>query len=121
MTKNKYDERGSVCWRDIVKCVEWALRVRFYEADRYIERVYIDRRYELERLEHDLERALSRCERVFYHFELLNSLRRFLRYKPKTVEQLKIRRCFEFYEENRKTPCSGSLPADTTGGQKDIE
>lgn len=113
--KSKYDDLVSVCWRDVLRCLEWALRVRCLRAGDLLDAVMmdIDHRYP-DCLERDLRYALGACERVIYYFELLNSLRRFLRYNSKTVDQLKIRRYVEFYQE--KSPDSADVAAFTIGG-----
>lgn len=119
MKKNKYDEMIPVCWRDVLRCLDWALIVRRHSAERWIDKVEADIEHSYpDYLEHDIHSALGACECVFYHFELLNTLRRFLRYKPKDAFRAGVQRCYDFYEQYKKeSPCSGSLSASTTRGQ----
>lgn len=118
MKKSKYDEMMSVCWRDVLRCLEWALTVRQHEAERWIDDVEYDIDHIWpERLLYDTRKALACCELVIYHYELLNSVRWFLKYKPKTEEQLHLERCMRFYRDNKgKSPDSACLAANTEGG-----
>lgn len=119
MKKSKYDEMMSVCWRDVLRCLEWALMVRRHEAERWLDCVAndIDHIWP-ERIRDDMRKALGSCERVIYHYELLNSVRRFLKYKSKTEEQLHLERCMRFYRHNKsESPDSACLAANTEGGQ----
>lgn len=120
MKKNKYDEMISVGWRDVLRCLEWALLVRRHEAERWLDCVAedIDHLWP-ERIEDDMRHALSVCELVIHHYELLNSVRLFLKYKPKTERQLHLERCMSFYRCNKsESPDSAfCLAANTDGGQ----
>lgn len=123
MRKSKYDFMVSVCWRDVLRCLRWGLNVRYHDVVRWIDYVREDIEHGYpEVLDVHLSYALEGCERVFYYFELINSVRSFLRYKPKTAIQLGIQRCYDFYAEYKKeSPSSDSLSASTTGGRSDIE
>lgn len=116
MVKGKYNELEPVCWREVLRCLEWALSVRRLEADLHIDRVIadIDHAYP-ERYPEDLQRTLRACEYVFQQYELLCSVRRFLRYKPKTPERLELLRCMRFWA--KESPGGGSLAAHTLEGQ----
>ena len=123
MRKNKYDIMAPVVWRDVLKCLEWALVVRKHEAQRLIDEVERDVKHNYpERLESHVNSALGVCERVFFHFELLNSLRLFLNYKAKRPCDLNIQGCYDFYFlYNGKSPSSCDLAASTTRGLWDSE
>lgn len=123
MKRSKYDETIPVSWRDVLRCLEWALVVRRYEAERWLDAVQVDIEHNYpDDLQKALQRALGACERVFYHFELISSLRRYLRYKPKTAERLGVQRCYDFYAQYKKgSPGSASLEARTTEGRSTSE
>lgn len=119
MKKRKYDDVVSVCWRDVLHCLEWALLVRRHESERWLDSIDDDiEHFFPERLRYHTLNALECCDRVLHHYELLNSVRRFLKYEPKTVEQLHIERCVNFYIQNKSvSPSSACLAANTEGGQ----
>lgn len=119
MKRNKYDVRVLVSWRDVLRHLEWCLSVRKHSAERWMDEVQIDIEHKYPDCFHrDLCWALGFCEQVFDEFELINTVRRFLRYKPKTAERLGIQRCYDFYSQYKKeSPGSVSLAARTTGGR----
>lgn len=123
MRKSKYNFMVSVCWRDVLRCLKWGLNVRLRDAIRWIDYVQEDIEHVYpELLDVHVSYALEACERVFYYFELMNSVRSFLRYNSKTAIQLGIQRCYDFYAEYKEeSPSSDSLAASTTGGRSDIE
>ena len=77
------------------------VNIEKYDAFRWIGKVQedIDHLYP-DRLEAHLSYALFCCEQVFQTVHLLNDLRLFLRYKPFTIEQLKLEKIYSFYEEH---------------------
>ena len=93
--------------------------VRRYEAERWLDCVVDDIEHIWpERIRDDMRKALGGCERVIYHYELLNSVRLFLKYNPKTERQLHLERCMRFYRYNKsESPDSACLAANTEGGQ----
>lgn len=101
LAMQNYDVLASVSWRDVIKYLRWALHIEKYDAFRWIGKVQedIDHLYP-DRLEAHLSYALFCCERVFQTVHLLNDLRLFLRYKPFTIEQLKLEKIYSFYEEH---------------------
>lgn len=121
--KERYNFSVSVCWRDVLKCLKWALKVRRHDAERWIDYVKCDILHNYsEDLASDIQSALKGCENVFYQLDLLNTVRRFLRYPDMTREQLHVTRCFEFYERYKKeSPDSDSFEASTTRGHIDNE
>lgn len=121
--RSRYNELVPVCWRDVLWCLRWSLKVRLHDAERWIDYVQCDILHNYsDDLDSHMQSALKGCEDVFFQFDLLNTLRRFLRYPDMTREQLKISRCFEFYERYKKeSPGSDSLEASTTRGHIDNE
>lgn len=120
---SKYNYLISVCWRDVLRCLKWALKVRLHDAERWIDYVQCDTLHNYpDDLDSHMQSALKGCENVFYQLDLLNTVRRFLRYPDMTREQLHVTRCFEFYERYKKeSPGSDSLAASTTRGQTNNE
>nr|CDL66300.1 unnamed protein product [uncultured bacterium] len=101
LAMQNYDVLASVSWRDVIKYLRWALNIEKYDAFRWIGKVQEDIDYLYpDRLEAHLSYALFFCERVFQTVHLLNDLRLFLRYKPFTIEQLKLEKIYSFYEEH---------------------
>lgn len=112
MKKCKYDLAVPVCWRDILKVLEWSMNCRSSAAFTAIWNVNRDRVHNYpELLESDLRHALSSCEEVFKQYRLLNSLRHFLKYKLKTPEQLGLSEFMFFYLANKENPHSADLTA----------
>ena len=112
MKKCKYDVLVSVCWRDIKKSLEWCLAVRKNDAYSKIDRVKSDQIHNYpEFLERDLFSAIFACECVFYQFELLMSLRSFLRYKFKDQEDYGLSDIYSFYIIHKENPRSEDLTA----------
>lgn len=121
--RSRYNESVEVCWRDVLFSLKWALKVRRHDAEHWMECVQEDFLHDYpDRLAFHMPLALKECENVFYRFDLLNTVRRFLRYPDMTREQLRVSRCFEFYERYKKeSPGSDSLEASTTRGHIDNE
>ncbi|WP_147349474.1 hypothetical protein [Anaerotruncus sp. AF02-27] len=112
MKKCKYDLAVPVCWRDILKAVEFLLRTRFHSAADFIDRVQYDIDHNFpDDLYYHRGRALFYCEEVFIWYRVLNDLREFLKYKPKTLDQLRISRLMQFYLANKENPHSADLTA----------
>lgn len=116
LKKKKYDEFYPVAWHDILKCLEWALIVRKNYALNMIEEVEKDLKHNYpDCLDLHISRGLFGCEFVFKHFELVNSLRAFLQYSPKSPKRFGIDVCYDFYSQyNKNNPCSDGLNAHTT-------
>ena len=101
MKRLKYDLFSSVSWRDVLKCIRWAIVVRQHDAEYRIYDVQTDLEHNYpERLQEDIRRALGACEQVFFYVSLLNSVRAFLRYDLFTPERLGLTPIYDFYREN---------------------
>lgn len=123
MAKSKYNLMVPVCWRDILKSLEWCLTIRKLSAELAIDAVQNDLAHNFpDLLEDHVRRALGFCELVFYQYEQVNSIRTFLKYKPKTAQQLGIQFCYDFYlaykNPSLETACRPALKRDTETASK---
>lgn len=103
MKSRKYNDMVFVSWRDILKAVESLLKSRSCLAFDFIDRVQYDIDHNFkDNLDYHRRRAIFYCEEVFFWYRILNDLRSFLRYTPKTLEQLHISNLMQFYLNDKE-------------------
>lgn len=100
MGKRNYDLRVDVPWRDVLRMMEFEVNYRGCRAGEAIAYVQRDIEHNYPReLPLHMRFAVARCEELFFSVMVLNTLRRYLRYKLKTPSNLKVQVCYDFYEK----------------------
>ena len=105
-----YSINSEVAWGDILQLLRWRIHVLKGEASHSIAcfNEAINHNYP-EFIAYHRASACDTCDKLLHLFNVLNGLRKFLRYKPCSYSDLDLVEVITFYETESQNVSSGDI------------